>query len=295
MPTPSKPTLPLSKTADRHILYQRAVQSVDAEIDFVDSTFRTLRKRTARRLREDFCGTANTSCEWVRRRRDNIAVGLDLDAPTLQWGLDHNIARLTPAQRARLTLCQMNVLRGGTPGTPFPHPAARPARVDTGRMDCILAMNFSWWIFQQRATLKKYFQSVRRSLVRDGVFFMDIYGGWEALKEFTERRPIQGGHRSSRGFTYLWQQAEYDPITNRKVCRISFKLRDGSVMKNAFEYEWRIWSVPETIDLLRECGFSDVGVYWEGDDAKGGGNGVFERASTGEACASWIAYIVASK
>ncbi|MCA9297734.1 MAG: hypothetical protein KDA28_01630, partial [Phycisphaerales bacterium] len=57
-----------AKTADRHILYQESVQNVEAEIDFVDEQFRKRRGRHARRLREDFCGTANTSCEWVRRR-----------------------------------------------------------------------------------------------------------------------------------------------------------------------------------------------------------------------------------
>src|SRR5690606_23179448 len=91
-------------TADAHTHYPLAVQNVEAEIDFVDDTFRELRGRRAKRLREDFCGTAATSCEWVRRRPSNTAVGLDIDRDTLDWGLEHNIGSPSPAQQKRATL-----------------------------------------------------------------------------------------------------------------------------------------------------------------------------------------------
>ena len=69
----------LAEMADRHDLYQRSVQCTESEIDFVDETFKALHKRKAHRLREDFCGTAATSAEWVRRRRTNYAFGVDPD------------------------------------------------------------------------------------------------------------------------------------------------------------------------------------------------------------------------
>ena len=87
-----------AELADRHVLYEAAVQCVEAEIDFVDAEFKRLRGRRAQVLREDFCGTANTSCEWVRRRRDNIAVGVDIDADVLAWGREHHVAGLKPAE-----------------------------------------------------------------------------------------------------------------------------------------------------------------------------------------------------
>ena len=46
--------IPQADKADRHILYQRAVQCVESEIDMVDETFRILRGRDAKTLREDF-------------------------------------------------------------------------------------------------------------------------------------------------------------------------------------------------------------------------------------------------
>ena len=57
----------------------------------VDQNFKTLRGRQAISLREDFCGTANTSCEWVRRRSKNIAVAIDLDQEVLDWGRTRNV------------------------------------------------------------------------------------------------------------------------------------------------------------------------------------------------------------
>ena len=76
----------MSTLADRHLLYQHAVQDVEAEIDFVEQTWSELRQRPAIFLREDFCGTANTACEWVIRDDDHQAVGVDLDREVLEWG-----------------------------------------------------------------------------------------------------------------------------------------------------------------------------------------------------------------
>ena len=66
----------LADKADRHALYEQAVQCVEAEIDMVDASFETIRGYTAQTLREDFCGTAQTSVEWIQRRPDNIAIGV---------------------------------------------------------------------------------------------------------------------------------------------------------------------------------------------------------------------------
>ena len=272
MPRPNS----LAARADRHVLYQRAVQCPEADVDFVDRTLRKLRGRTPACLREDFCGTGAISCEWARRRAANTALGLDLHQPTLEWGLKHNVAKLSPGARARVRLIRRNVL---TPG------------VGAGGMDAILAFNFSYWVFKERETLRRYFRAVRRSLARGGAFFLDIYGGYELLKECRDRQQIGG----SRGFTYFWDQARCDPLTGETLCHIHFRLRDGSWLRRAFTYDWRAWSVPEVREVLAEAGFKRSTVYWEGDDGKGGGNGIFRPAKRGEACASFIAYIVAER
>jgi hypothetical protein len=270
-------------TADRHELYQLSVQNVEAEIDFVDATYQALRGRHAVRLREDFCGTGNTSCEWVRRRASNLAFGLDIDQPTLDWGLEHNLSKLTPEQRKRVRLMNSNVL---TPG-------------DAVGMDCVLAMNFSYWLFKTRDQMRAYFRTVRDSLADDGVFFLDHYGGSETMTEMVEKRDIEPG--KGRKFVYEWDQASYNPITGDMTCRIHFRFPDRTRMKNAFEYHWRLWTLPEIRELLTEAGFSRVTVYWEGDELDkkgeptGEGSGEFSPSETGSADPAYISYITAEK
>ncbi|MEM7404908.1 MAG: class I SAM-dependent methyltransferase [Pseudomonadota bacterium] len=258
--------------ADRHTLYQDSVQCVEAEIDFVDETFKQLRSRRAVRLREDFCGTANTSCEWVRRRRGNVAIGVDLDGEVLAWGREHNLGTLSRAQRKCLALVEGNVMT-----------------VKTDAVDVVLAMNFSYWIFKERKQLLRYFKKVRKSLSDDGVFFLDAYGGYDSFKVCKDR------HRYD-DYTYIWDQAEYNPINGHMTCHIHFRFPDGSRLQPAFSYNWRLWTLPEIQELLDEAGFSEVTVYWQGtDEDTGEGDGEFTPATEGDADPAWIAYLTASR
>lgn len=256
--------------ADRHALYQEAVQDVEAEIDFVDETYEEVRGRKAKLLREDFCGTANTACEWVRRRRGNRAIAVDLDTEVLDWGREHNVKALSPAEQKRIELIEGDVL----------DTAAEP-------VDIVLAMNFSYFLFRERDDLREYFRSVKKNLKDDGLLIMDCYGGYDAPKELTEPRDCGK-------FTYIWDQAEFNPITNGMVCHIHFKFPDKSRMKRAFSYHWRLWSLPEITEILEEAGFSQSDVYWEGtDEETGEGDGIYTPSTVGDADPGWICYIVA--
>jgi len=262
----------LAARADRHALYEKSVQNAEAEIDFVDTTFRALRGRRARWLREDFCGTANVCAEWVRRRRDNVAIGVDLDASVLAWGREHHVDPLSPAARKRVRLLEGNVL------------TAKVRHVDV-----LLAMNFSYWIFKTRDQMREYFSTVRRNLVKDGLFVLDCYGGYDAFRVLKEPRKVGR-------FTYVWEQASYNPLTGDMTCHIHFKFKDGSSLKQAFSYEWRLWTLPELRELLTEAGFKQVIVYTQGWDEKSGEpNGEFSPAETADPDAGWISYIVAVK
>ncbi|MEM1072030.1 MAG: class I SAM-dependent methyltransferase [Planctomycetota bacterium] len=265
-----------AKTADRHELYQMSVQNVEAEIDFVDATFEALRGRQAARLREDFAGTANSACEWVRRRESNTAVAVDLDAPTLEWGRVNNLTKLDEAGSSRVRLIEADVREPG----PFGSDA-----------EIVLAMNFSYWIFQTRDELRRYFETVRASLADDGLFFLDFYGGSEAMSETLDKRKI------NKHVTYHWDQHHYDPMSGEMECRIHFKFSDGSIMRDAFIYRWRLWTLPEIQELLLEAGFEDVAVYWEGTDPddEEEGNGEFSPVIQGDADPAFICYIVAQK
>mgnify|MGYP002063583369 CR=1 FL=1 len=60
----------------RHLLYSAAVQSPDTDLDFFERVYKRTRGERFRRLREDFCGTAAMACEWVERRKKNLAWGI---------------------------------------------------------------------------------------------------------------------------------------------------------------------------------------------------------------------------
>ena len=260
----------MAALADKHVLYQDSVQCVEAEIDFVDDTYKRLRGRQARVLREDFCGTAATACEWVNRRSKNRAIGVDLDADVLAWGREHNVAKLGRSA-SRVTLLNTDVMR-----------------VESDAPDVILAMNFSYWIFKQRKRLRRYFRRVHEALASGGLLVMDCYGGYEAFREMKDRHKYDG-------FTYIWDQESYNPITGDMRCNIHFKFPDGSRLNNAFSYDWRLWTPPELSEILDEAGFSHSEVYWQGTDEEGEGDGEFTPTRLGEADAAWIAYIVAEK
>lgn len=261
----------MARKADKYLLYEQAVQCPESEIDFVSSTFRRLRGRPARRLREDFCGTASVCCEWVRRHGDNTAVGVDLNPVVLEWSRHNRLPELTPAQARRVFLVNNDVLK------------ARPAPADIA-----LAMNFSYWVFRERGLMRRYFRRVHSGLARDGVFFLDAYGGSEACSEQEESR-------KEKGFTYIWDQAKYNPITGEMWCHIHFQFPDRSMMRRAFSYYWRLWTLPELREILQEAGFTSS-VYWENTDSRTGeGNGYYRRTERGDADLSWIAYIVAEK
>ena len=260
----------MADKADRHLLYQQSVQEVEAEIDFIYQTWQTLRQRPAELLREDFCGTAATSCEWVRRADQHTAIGVDLSEEVLEWGRQHNLAELDPTQQERIHLLQDDVVSV----------LAEPA-------DIVLAMNFSYYLFLERSELRDYFRNVLSGLNEDGIFFLDAYGGYEAPMEITEPRDCDG-------FTYIWEQASFNPIDAQMQCYIHFEFPDGSRMDRAFSYYWRLWTPPEIREMLAEAGFATSHVYWEGtDEETGEGDGEFTSSETGDADPGWIAYIIA--
>jgi len=154
--------------------------------------------------------------------------------------------------------------------------------------DLIVALNFSYFIFRTREELRAYFRAARRSLAPGGLFIGDIFGGWESQKPLTERTRY-------RGFTYLWELDQYDPVANFARFHIHFEFHDRGGIRRAFTYNWRLWTIPEIVEILREAGFRDIDIYWEGIDRRSGyGNSVFRKTERAENAPGWIAFFVAS-
>lgn len=256
---------------DKYELYRRSVQSPDTDVVFLRKVYRELRKKDPVSLREDFCGTHLLSIEWVKLSRKHQAIGMDIDPEPIEYGKNHYHRKLNEEQLSRLKIIEQNVLK-----SPLP------------RTDLVIAMNFSYFVFQTRQLMKSYFANVYRNLKKDGVFIMDLFGGslcYDENEDLTKHRK----------FNYYWDQSNFDPVTNRAMFYIHFKPQGQKKQEKVFSYDWRMWSIPELRDILEEVGFKKSHVYWEGTTRKGEGDGVFTRTETGEACESWIAYIAAEK
>jgi SAM-dependent methyltransferase len=255
---------------DKHRLYELAVQCPEADVRFFDRVYRSKRGRRAKLLKEDFCGTAAVAAEWVRKRRDNVAVGVDLDQKTLDWGRRYNIEPLGPAAD-RVKLIRADV-----------------RKIKTPKADIVVGQNFSYFVFKTREELRDYFKSVRSSLAPGGIFVVDIFGGSDAQSLDVEEKDVDG-------FVYVWDQVSYDPITHTTKFHIHFRFKDGTWLRRAFTYDWRFWTIPEVREVMLEAGFRETEVYWEGTEGDTGeGNGVFRRTARTENCPGWIAYIVGS-
>lgn len=255
----------------KYALYEAAVQDAEHDAGLYQGFYRQVRGRDARQLREDFCGTFALSCEWAKAHPKNFATALDLDPEPLSYGRRVHYAKLTKEQQSRVQPLRQDVVKARAPA------------------DLIVAGNFSFFIFQERKTLLAYFKSCRRALKPGvGALILDMAGGPSMIREGNETRRIHapGGGR----FTYIWDTQTFDPISSRARFAIHFKLPSGKNVKNAFTYDWRLWTIREVRELLIEAGFARTAVIWDVSKSEERENHkVVEKGSNED---SWIAYPV---
>lgn len=256
---------------DKYAYYRAAVQAPDADVEFLRDTYKELRRREPMILREDFCGTFAISCEWVKLNTKYRAFGVDLDSEPIEYGRQHYLAALNQGQRERVEVLKANVLNPGLP-----------------KADIVAAMNFSHFVFKDRAMMKSYFHNCHSTLNGGGLLVVDCFGGSQCFAANEEET-------NHKGFKYFWDQKNYDPVTGFAEFEIHFKLKGRKKIERAFHYDWRMWSIPELREMMIESGFTNTYVYWEGTSKSGGGNGVFSQVTTGEECLAWIAYVVGAK
>lgn len=264
----------LASKADRHVLYERAVQDPVHDAATLAKLYRRFRKEDALVLREDFCGTATLATHWVKARPDRTAVGIDLDAPTLAWGREHNVEPAGPDVARRVELIEGNVLDGLG-----------------AKADITCALNFSYCCLKERATMLRYLQVVRRNLRPGGLFIADVLGGRDSMSSAEDVH-------DHGDFTYRWEQTYFNPLTHEMECHIHFDFADGSKLSPAFSYAWRLWTMPELCDLLADAGFSGIHRLWEKTTEKGEGTGVFyepRRPDEIENWDQWWTYLVAER
>ena len=260
-----------AKSADRYELYESSVYDPDADHVFLIETYQNHYNSRPLSLREDFAGTSNLSTIWVQGHRQSKAWAIDIDSEPLNWGEKKHIKDLSPQEKERICQIKDDVLTVSTP-----------------EIDVVTAFNFSYWCFKKRGKMLQYFKTVFDSLKEEGMFALDLMGGPSTQTECEEER-------EEKGFDYIWEQENMCAITHNLKCSIHFHFYDGTKMKNAFQYDWRLWSLTELRDLLIEVGFQTVEAYWEGATKDGEGDGVFTQQDSAENEESWVAYLVAWK
>ena len=261
-----------AKKADKYHLYQLSVQSPEPDIEFLDKVYRKANGKKAKHFREDFCGTCLLTATWINQGKNYTAESYDIDPEPLEWGYRYNLKPLGK-NASQAVQCQADVRE----------PSLK-------KPDIRCAQNFSYWIFKERREMLNYFKNCRKDLAKKGIFVIDIHGGPEAITYMEEESELE------HGFSYVWDQYEFWPVTSEATMKIHFRFDDGSEIKNAFTYNWRVWTIPELTELLNEAGFKKVDCYWEGTAEDGeSGNGIFKVTRKGTNDLSWVAYLVAIK
>ncbi len=255
---------------EKYALYESSVQNPKADIAFINKEYKKMFGKLPLVLREDFCGTGAMACAWVAQSKAHSAHGIDLDMEPISYGVENHLLSLNEEQQARMEYIKGNVLDNYK-----------------FKADVVVAFNFSYFLFKERNQLVKYFSQARKHLTKNGVFFIDLFGGTET------RQPLEESVKH-KNHTYYWDCEKFNPLNADCTYYIHFKTHKDQIKhKKVFQYNWRMWDARELQDVLKDAGFSTVNIYWEGVDKEGLGNGHFFKANKAENCESWVTYICA--
>lgn len=276
----AKKATTLASIADKHACYQEAVQCPRKEVRNLQNIYLELRneQRHLERkgplvLREDFCGTAILCKAWAELGAERDAIGVDLDEDVLAYGRKMY-------GHERVELVHGNVLS-----------------VEVSRQaDIVAALNYGVCYFHRRSELISYLQRSFKAVANDGIFVCDVFGGLSATKAADFRRQCSN-------FVYTFEQTPCNPLTNLCHCYIHFAFPDGTALRRAFSYEFRVWSLVELREALLEVGFRSchlwVAEIEQDEDGTAIGSADFRRTVEEDgglvAGSSWNAYVVATR
>jgi SAM-dependent methyltransferase len=246
-------------TTDPFLLYELSVTSPDHLAKFLYA----VHGKAPRVLGEDFSGTAALSRGWIRYKKHLRAVAVDQDQATLD--------RVEGMARLKKVASDVRKVRD--------------------RADVIAATNFPICYWHTRRDLLKYLRHVRRRLNKRGVFVADLYGGPHALK--TGRRTKTVPLPEGGALTYIWDQQSVDPLSGRVFNAIHFRVTGEKLIRNAFTYDWRLWSIAELREAILEAGFRSTEVH----DRMGAaidvyGNVYVKPVEEGELERDYVVYVV---
>ncbi|MBF0300922.1 MAG: class I SAM-dependent methyltransferase, partial [Oligoflexia bacterium] len=150
---------------DKYSLYESSVQYPQFDIDFIVKEYINFYKTTPHRLCEDFCGTGNFSCEWIKNNTENVAFAIDIDPSPIRYGKEHHLASLNTDQKKKLNYIEQDVIK---------------AHQQMEKVDIVVAMNYAVCFFKSRKKLLEYFSSTKKAMHSKSLFAIDIFGGHDA-------------------------------------------------------------------------------------------------------------------
>jgi SAM-dependent methyltransferase len=276
-------------------LYRWAVQDPETHAVVLRTMYERVRPgRQPVVLREDFAGTAAESVAWVALKKGRRAIAVDLDGPTIEWA-QRRAARLLGPRASGVSFICGDVRAVGPPEVPY--------------ADILTVLNFSILFQRDMEELRSYLQHACDGLAPDGVLVLNLLGGAAAVRPGTTRHwvtpnPRLPGEAPIPAFEYLWEVRSHDQESQRLDCRIHFTAPDPAAsgrmqeIRDAFSYEWRLWSVEELFRVCAETGFSTVQVWRHTYDPSKGEAGVFLGSVEPDSLLEldhWTAYIVAGR
>ncbi len=255
-------------------LYRRAVQHPLAEVAFMQRAYRHYYKDMPMLLREDFSGGCAIAAAWVALSPDHQAMAIESHGPTARW------AQRTAQKELFDAAEDLHIVH------------ADVMDINAPKVDITCALNFSTFIYHDRASLLAYFKHARRNLKRSGLLILDAYGGPGAMRTGTQTREVPAEY-DLPAFRYHWEQRRFDPLTHRTECRIHFELPDGRRLDSAFIYRWRLWTLPELTEMLLEAGFTKSAVWCDRYDTKTGqSDGKYRPLTKMPAREDYVAYVI---
>jgi SAM-dependent methyltransferase len=260
----SRPTA-LAPALDPHDLYEICVTEPVRLTRFLVA----VHGARPRVLREDFCGTGALARHWTRTIPRARAIAIDADPGVL-----------TRASAPRVRTVCANVMNAHDRG------------------DILAATNFSIGYWRSRTQLVAYLKHARDCLNPRGTFVCDTYGGRDAFRTLSLTQKFKGA-RGER-IEYTFAQRDADAITGMVLDTLSFVVRPAVRAKpirfpDAFAYRWRLWSIPELGDALRDAGFSHFDVYDRLGDAIDSRKRLHVRPATPPLDDNYVVYLVARR
>uniref|UniRef100_A0A7S0Z398 Uncharacterized protein n=2 Tax=Hemiselmis tepida TaxID=464990 RepID=A0A7S0Z398_9CRYP len=100
---------------------------------------------------------------------------------------------------------------------------------------------------------------------------LDAFGGTSifsnSYEEISNHDVVLDDGREAR-FTYVYEQMECEP-DGMMTIGVSFKFTDGSILKHAFKYAWRVRPVSVVREAMLKAGFEKVCVFVDWNDDSG--------------------------